>query len=94
MKDTVERYDGKIKRHLMMDEIKLKNGIMWTCMNGEVTGFIADELNTKNLMLNILMCPVLIKQTTYSFLHMRISGDLGQQEVLFTTHFTISIKGV
>ena len=40
--------------HVMMDEIKLKNGIMWNCMNGEVSGFIADELNAKDLMLDIL----------------------------------------
>ena len=37
-----------------MDEIKLKHGIMWNCMNGAVTGFIADELNSKDLMLDIL----------------------------------------
>ena len=54
MKDIVERHAGKIKGHLMMDEIKLKNGIMWNCMNGEVTGFIGDELNAKDLMLDIL----------------------------------------
>ena len=54
MKDIVGRHKGKIKGHLMMDEIKLKNGIMWNCMNGAVTGFIADELNSKDLMLDIL----------------------------------------
>ena len=54
MKDIIHRRAEKIKGHLMMDEIKLKNGIMWNCMNGEVTGFIADELNAKGLMIDIL----------------------------------------
>ena len=38
----------------MMDEIKLKNGIMWNCMKNVVIGFIHDELNMKDIMLDIL----------------------------------------
>ena len=38
----------------MMDEIKLKNGIMWNCMNNEVTGFVGEDLKTNELLENIL----------------------------------------
>ena len=38
----------------MMDEIKLKNGIMWNCKNNEVTGFVKDQLNTSKMMEEIL----------------------------------------
>ena len=54
IKDLKQRTQGKIQGHLMMDEIKLKNGIMWNCMNNTVTGFIGDELNTKDIMMDIL----------------------------------------
>ena len=37
---------GKILGHLMMDEIKLKNGIMWNCKNNSVTDYIPDQLDT------------------------------------------------
>ena len=37
-----------------MDEIKLKNGIMWNSINNAVTGFIEDELNLKDIMMDIL----------------------------------------
>ena len=54
MKDLRQRSTGSIIGHLMMDEIKLKNGIMWNCKNNEVTGFIHDELNMKDIMMDIL----------------------------------------
>ena len=54
MKDLNNRTKGKVLGHLMMDEIKLKNGIIWNCMNNVVTGFIEDELNTKDIMMDIL----------------------------------------
>ena len=53
IKDLKQRTKGNIIGHLMMDEIKLKNGIMWNCMNNVVTGFIHDELNMKDIMLDI-----------------------------------------
>ena len=54
MKYIKGRHDGKIKGHLIMDKVKLKNRIMWYCMNGTVIGFIVDELNAKDSMLDIL----------------------------------------
>ena len=52
--DLKQRTKGEIIGHLMMDEIKLKIEIMWNCMNNVVTGFIHDELNMKDIMLDIL----------------------------------------
>ena len=43
-----------IMGHLMIDEIKLKNGIMWNCMNNIVTVYIDDEFKTKDIMMDIL----------------------------------------
>ena len=54
MKDICEKKNQAIEGHLMMDEIKLKNGIMWNCMNNVCTGFIAEDLNTSDIMNNIL----------------------------------------
>lgn len=36
-------------RHLMFDEIKLKNSIAYNCKNNEITGFVQDHFNTKSL---------------------------------------------
>ena len=44
----------QIYGHLMMDEIKLKNGIMWNCKNNEVTGYIPDELDCKDMMKTLM----------------------------------------
>ena len=38
----------------MMDEIKLKNGIVFNCNSNEVTGFLTEQLNTKTMFENIL----------------------------------------
>ena len=43
-----------MKGHLMMDEIKLKNGILWNCNTNQVTGFVMESLNTNNMMQEIL----------------------------------------
>ena len=43
-----------VKGHLMMDEIKLKNGVLWNCSNNTVTGFVMEELNTTNMLKEIL----------------------------------------
>ena len=40
---------------IMMDEIKLINGILYNPSNNEVTGFVTKQLNTTNL-LQIIMC--------------------------------------
>ena len=42
-----------IDSHLVMGEIRLKNGIVLNCMNNEVTGFVEDDLNTKTMMESI-----------------------------------------
>ena len=54
LKELMKTRKDNIKGHLMMDEIKLKNGIMWNSMNGVVTGFIKDEMNMKDMMMDIL----------------------------------------
>lgn len=38
----------------MMNEIKLKNGIMWNCMNNVVREFAEEDLNTNELLENTL----------------------------------------
>ena len=40
--------------HLMIDEVKLKNGISFNCKSKEIIGFIHKEMNTKNKLENIL----------------------------------------
>ena len=37
-----------------MDEIKLKNGILWNCNTNTVTGFFMDDLKTSNMLQEIL----------------------------------------
>ena len=54
LKDQLQNTKDIIRGHLMMDEIKLKNGIMWNCMNNEVTGFVEEDLKTNALLENIL----------------------------------------
>ena len=44
----------KIIGHLMLDEIKLKNGVMWNGKNNVVAGFILDQLNTKDIIKEVL----------------------------------------
>ena len=34
----------------MLDEIKLKNGIAFHCKSNEITGFVKNELKTKNVL--------------------------------------------
>ena len=48
------QHGNTIKGHLMMDEIKLKNGVLWNCSNNTVTGFVMEELNTTNMLKEIL----------------------------------------
>ena len=35
--------------HLMMDEVRLKNSIIWNCMNNIVTIFVGEEIDTKGM---------------------------------------------
>ena len=46
--------ESNVMGHLMLDEIKLKNGLAWNCMNNEVTGYIEEEINTTHLFEHIL----------------------------------------
>ena len=46
--------DSNVMGHIMLDEIKLKNGLAWNCTNNEVTCFISDEINTTIMFENIL----------------------------------------
>ena len=54
MKQEVEQSHECIAGHLMMDEIKLKNGISFNCKSKEVIGFLSDNLNTKHMLEEIL----------------------------------------
>ena len=38
----------------MMNDIKLKNGIAFNIQNNEITGFIREQLNKKDMFENIL----------------------------------------
>ena len=33
----------------MLDKVKLKDGLAWNCMDNEIIGFIAEDLNTTKL---------------------------------------------
>ena len=54
LKSDHNKCGGIVKGHLMMDEIKLKNGIMWNPNSNVVTGFVTDDLNTNNMLQEIL----------------------------------------
>lgn len=54
LKDQLHNLIDTIRGHLMMDKIKLKNGIMWNCMNNEITGFLEEDLNTNESLEYIL----------------------------------------
>ena len=54
IQDEIAASKESIVGHLMMDEIKLKNGISFNCKNKEIIGFIPEEMNTKNMLENIL----------------------------------------
>ena len=63
--------------HIMMDEIKLKNSIMWNWMNNEVTGFIKVELNTAKLFEHVFGLATKNVKEGVNWLYMLTSGDLG-----------------
>ena len=54
MKEELISADGDIVGHLMMDEIKLNNGISFNCKSNEITGFVEQQLKTKVMFENIL----------------------------------------
>ena len=54
LKDQLKNMVEDINGHLIMDEIKSKNGIMWNCINNEVTGFAEEDLKKNDLLKNIL----------------------------------------
>ena len=92
MKDLRKRRKDGIMRHLMMDEIKYKNDIMWNSMNNVVTGFIEDELNLKDIMIYTL--GLSLKKITCKLLRMLSNGGLDQHEVMFIMLFYYFNKGI
>ena len=46
----IEENEKEVVGHLMMDEIKLKNGIAFNCKSNEITGFVTEQLNTKSIL--------------------------------------------
>ena len=54
IQDDISASKEGIVGHLMMDEMKLKNVISFNCKNNEIIGFIPEEMNTNNMLENIL----------------------------------------
>ena len=53
-KEAIEKSDVEVVGHLMMDEIKIRNGIAYNTSSGEVIGFVTEQLNTSKLLELIL----------------------------------------
>ena len=49
LKVEMELKKEEIIGHLMMDKIKLKNGIAFNCNSNDITGFLTEQLNTKKI---------------------------------------------
>ena len=81
MKQEVEQSHECIAGHLMMDEIKLKNGISFNCKSKEVIGFLPDNLNTKH-MLGEILNGTKKKKVVKFCQYMQINGDSVPQRVL------------
>ena len=86
--------DGKMRGYLMMDKIKLKNGIMWNSMNGAVTRFTADELNIKDSMLDILGLSNIKKDDTRQLSAHENQWRFRSTRGIIRTSFFISIKAI
>ena len=54
VQDRKQNNINKIIGRLILDEIKLKNGIAYNCNSNEVTGFIPQHIDTNNVYQNIL----------------------------------------
>ena len=54
LKDKIHHLEEEVVGHVMIDEIKLKNGIAYNCNNSEVSGFAIEQMNTKTMFENIL----------------------------------------
>ena len=54
LKNEISKNGGPVRGHLLMDEIKLKNGILWNPSSNVVTGFVNEELNTNDMLQEIL----------------------------------------
>ena len=54
IKNEIKKHGGSVKGHLMMDEIKLKNGILWNPKSNVVTGFVIEDLDTNAMLQEIL----------------------------------------
>ena len=54
LKDEINCEKEQIRGHPMMDEFKLKNGMAYNCNSNEIARFVADQLNTKQILENIL----------------------------------------
>ena len=54
LQDEIFASDENIVGHLMFDKGKFKNGISFNCKSKEIVGFIPEEINTKNMLENIL----------------------------------------
>ena len=64
IKHCVIQSTDNVEGHLMLDEIILKIGLAWNCINNEVTGCIYNELNTPKMLEHILHPKLLNKPKT------------------------------
>ena len=81
VKNEISKHGGPVRGHLMMDEIKLKNGILWNPSYNVVTGFVKEELNTNDMLQEILGMNKKNTETGKQlYLFQQINGGLGLQE--------------
>ena len=84
LKEQLKNTSATITRHLSMDEIKLKDGIMWNCMNNELTGFVQEDFK-KSVVRNIMGLYKKRKTMKSNYQYILNNGVSGQQEVIPTT---------
>ena len=54
LKDEISMLNEELIGHVMMDKIKLKNGVAFNCNNNEVAGFVVGQLNTNMVFENLV----------------------------------------
>ena len=80
IKNEISKHGGPVRGHLMIGEIKLKNGILRNPSSNVVTGFVKEELNTNDMLQEKLGMNKRNTATENIYLFQQINGGLGQQE--------------
>ena len=76
-----------------MDDIQLKNVITFNVQNNELTRFVVDQLNTKEIKENIVNIKKM-KKAENQLQYTQTSGAFDRQKDLFTMLTFISIQDV